>query len=352
MATIRPSLSRLGAACVELQCCGILRGLRNPAHNVGSSCSKRTLGICGLLFKSNRRSYFPQSLYSGVYRGTVDYRPRGSVRGPGCLNFQGFHTVARNGRSGASSGNHVLRVPTLGESITEGTVVAWRRGVGSVVEAEEVVCVLETDKVSVDIHADIPGRIVSIAVDVGGTAFVGGDLAVIEPLSPETFCASGSVPPPGKPPSPAQSVSGPPPLKPDFNDANNSAVAAKLLPRHGLRKPLILFRSIRNRLKALRNLPCEQQVGSPIGSSSHKEEKLKIERAGSTTAVLRYNGLEDLPVFLERPALSADEIEAINDGGVANLDAVAKAWRLSLSFHPVPATKKPTKSSKDKRASA
>lgn len=73
---------------------------------------------------------------------------------------------------------------------------------------------------------------------------------------------------------------------------------------------------------------------------------------GCAIRACRYNGLEDLPAFLVRPPLSAEEIEAINDGGVANLDAAAKAWTVSLSFQPVPAAVKRTKSFQANRASA
>src|SRR5919201_528681 len=49
-----------------------------------------------------------------------------------------------------------LRVPALGESITEATVGKWHKQVGETVAVDEPVVVLETDKVAVDVPAPAP----------------------------------------------------------------------------------------------------------------------------------------------------------------------------------------------------
>ena len=46
-----------------------------------------------------------------------------------------------------------IRVPTLGESITEATIGKWLKEIGDAVEVDEPVVELETDKVSVEIPA-------------------------------------------------------------------------------------------------------------------------------------------------------------------------------------------------------
>src|ERR1700738_5088817 len=48
-------------------------------------------------------------------------------------------------------------VPTLGESISEGTIVTWNKKEGDYVKQDEVVVVIETDKVSVDIRSPKAG---------------------------------------------------------------------------------------------------------------------------------------------------------------------------------------------------
>jgi len=42
-------------------------------------------------------------------------------------------------------------VPTLGESVTEATVSTWFKSVGDMVKVDEMLCELETDKVSVEV---------------------------------------------------------------------------------------------------------------------------------------------------------------------------------------------------------
>ena len=46
-----------------------------------------------------------------------------------------------------------IRVPTLGESVSEATVGTWFKKVGDAVKADEILCELETDKVTVEVPA-------------------------------------------------------------------------------------------------------------------------------------------------------------------------------------------------------
>ena len=57
-----------------------------------------------------------------------------------------------------------IRVPTLGESVTEATVATWFKKPGEVVSIDEMICELETDKVNVEVPAPSNGILGSIAV--------------------------------------------------------------------------------------------------------------------------------------------------------------------------------------------
>lgn len=355
MAIVRPSLSRLAASCVRLDSARRLPVLKTRAVDADHG----TFVEGPRLFKNSRPSCSSYPLWNDVHlEHTAGCRSCGSVRSCGCPLLRGLLTAAGSDTGNAGSATHVLRVPSLGDSITEGTVVEWRRGVGSVVRAEEVVCVLETDKVSVDIAADITGRIVSLAVEVGGTALVGGDLATIEPLSPEAAASDvdSSTTAPDRPTAPvtAQEISGCHKGEPRFNVADKAEDPVDSHSWHGPRKPRILFRSVRSRLERQGIFPPQQQGESPTESTGQRKDKQEVKRVaetGPSATIITYNGLEELPAFLVRPALSAEEIEAINDGGVANLDAAARAWTVSLSFQPVSAAMKRTKSSQASRPS-
>ncbi len=73
-----------------------------------------------------------------------------------------------------------IRVPTLGESVTEATVGQWFKKSGEQVNEDEPVVELETDKVTVEVPAPVSGVISSIAVKEGETVEVGALLGAIE----------------------------------------------------------------------------------------------------------------------------------------------------------------------------
>ncbi|MCB1386103.1 MAG: 2-oxoglutarate dehydrogenase complex dihydrolipoyllysine-residue succinyltransferase [Nitratireductor sp.] len=73
-----------------------------------------------------------------------------------------------------------IRVPTLGESVTEATIGKWLKSEGDAVAVDEPLVELETDKVSVEVPAPAAGRLASIAVKEGETVEVGALLAMLE----------------------------------------------------------------------------------------------------------------------------------------------------------------------------
>ena len=72
-----------------------------------------------------------------------------------------------------------VMVPTLGESVTEATVSTWFKKVGDSVEADEMLCELETDKVSVEVPAPASGTLTEILKNEGDMVEAGGKLAVM-----------------------------------------------------------------------------------------------------------------------------------------------------------------------------
>ncbi len=72
-----------------------------------------------------------------------------------------------------------VRVPTLGESVTEATVATWFKKPGDRVEADEMLCELETDKVTVEVPAPAAGTLGEIVANEGETVGVDALLAMI-----------------------------------------------------------------------------------------------------------------------------------------------------------------------------
>ncbi|MEO0693196.1 MAG: biotin/lipoyl-containing protein, partial [Pseudomonadota bacterium] len=72
-----------------------------------------------------------------------------------------------------------VRVPTLGESVTEATVATWFKKPGDSVAVDEMLCELETDKVTVEVPSPIAGTLGEIVADEGATVGVDALLATI-----------------------------------------------------------------------------------------------------------------------------------------------------------------------------
>jgi 2-oxoglutarate dehydrogenase E2 component (dihydrolipoamide succinyltransferase) len=73
-----------------------------------------------------------------------------------------------------------IKVPVLGESVTEGTIAEWLKQPGEAVAVDEPIASLETDKVAVDVPSPVAGILSQHVVAVGDTVEVGAVIAIIE----------------------------------------------------------------------------------------------------------------------------------------------------------------------------
>ncbi len=85
-----------------------------------------------------------------------------------------------------------VRVPPLGESVTEVTVATWFRQPGEMVIAEEPLVELETDKVTQELPAPVGGVLTELAVNVGDTLEIGALLCVIDENASTSTSASAA----------------------------------------------------------------------------------------------------------------------------------------------------------------
>lgn len=82
-----------------------------------------------------------------------------------------------------------MKVPTVGESITEVTVASWTKNDGDFVEMDEVICELESDKATFEVTAEAAGKL-SIKAQEGDTLEIGGVLCEIDNSASGTATAS------------------------------------------------------------------------------------------------------------------------------------------------------------------
>jgi 2-oxoglutarate dehydrogenase E2 component (dihydrolipoamide succinyltransferase) len=95
-----------------------------------------------------------------------------------------------------------IKVPAMGESVTEATVSKWFKKQGDAVKRDEPLLELETDKVTVEVPAPVDGSIESISVQEGDTVQVGAILGAIA----EGAKGAASPPPATKPAAPKPSA--------------------------------------------------------------------------------------------------------------------------------------------------
>src|SRR5437773_4108771 len=73
-----------------------------------------------------------------------------------------------------------IKMPQLGESVTEGTVDKWLKHEGDYVKRDEPLVEVVTDKVNAEIPSPYEGRLVRISVQEGTTIPIGVEIAAIE----------------------------------------------------------------------------------------------------------------------------------------------------------------------------
>jgi 2-oxoisovalerate dehydrogenase E2 component (dihydrolipoyl transacylase) len=87
-----------------------------------------------------------------------------------------------------------IKMPQLGESVTEGTVEKWLKSEGDLVKRDEPLVEIVTDKVNAEIPSPFAGKLVKIAVTEGETVLVGAVLAQIEVAGGATAAAGPAAP--------------------------------------------------------------------------------------------------------------------------------------------------------------
>ncbi|MEM8986370.1 MAG: 2-oxoglutarate dehydrogenase complex dihydrolipoyllysine-residue succinyltransferase [Pseudomonadota bacterium] len=101
-----------------------------------------------------------------------------------------------------------IRVPTLGESVTEATIAQWLKKEGDAVNADEPLVELETDKVSVEVPAPVSGVLSEITAKDGDTVEVGALLGALDESGAAKSNGSTPAPEPAAAPAPASSGGG------------------------------------------------------------------------------------------------------------------------------------------------
>jgi 2-oxoglutarate dehydrogenase E2 component (dihydrolipoamide succinyltransferase) len=181
-----------------------------------------------------------------------------------------------------------VMVPTLGESVTEATVATWFKKAGDTVTQDEMLCELETDKVSVEVPAPASGVLSQILAEEGATVEAGGKLAVIGGSS----AAAAPAPSAATAPAPAAVASA------GGKDIANAPSAEKLMAEKGIDAASVQGTGRDGRIMkedvlraatapAPRRGPCArcQAPRAPVAAEdAEREERVKMTRLRQTIA--------------------------------------------------------------------
>ena len=85
-----------------------------------------------------------------------------------------------------------MKVPPVGESITEVTIATWNKKDGDLVKMDEVLCELESDKATFELPAEAEG-VLKIVAKEGDTLLIGAVICTIEPVGTSTSSATQTV---------------------------------------------------------------------------------------------------------------------------------------------------------------
>ncbi|RDC61653.1 2-oxoglutarate dehydrogenase complex dihydrolipoyllysine-residue succinyltransferase [Adhaeribacter pallidiroseus] len=141
---------------------------------------------------------------------------------------------AGNAATIAAGGTKEIKIPTVGESITEVTISKWLKKDGELVALDEVICELESDKATFELPAEVAGTL-RIVAEEGATVPVG---AVICKIESTTGAVSGApaapASTPASAPQPAQAAAATSGGAQTYASGTPSPAAGKILAEKGI----------------------------------------------------------------------------------------------------------------------
>jgi 2-oxoglutarate dehydrogenase E2 component (dihydrolipoamide succinyltransferase) len=173
-----------------------------------------------------------------------------------------------------------LKVPSVGESITEVQIGDWLKSEGERIERDETLVMIETDKVTVELPAPVSGVLSQIKVKKGETASVGDVIGTMEEggaserVKPDGKQAKPAAP--SRPEEPAAKAPAPAPAEADEADEEEDELpepSPDSLPAHGYARVMPSAR----RVLAEKGLSPDQVKPSGPGGRLLKEDVLRHE---------------------------------------------------------------------------
>jgi len=175
-----------------------------------------------------------------------------------------------------------VRVPTLGESVTEATVATWFKQPGDAVAVDEMLCELETDKVTVEVPSPVAGTLSEIVAAEGETVGVDALLAQIaEGAAAAAPAAKKAEPKAEAAPAPAKAT----------KDVEDAPSAKKMMAENNLsdvagtgKDGRVMKGDVLNALASPAPTPAAAPRAPVAADQADREERVKMTRLRQTIA--------------------------------------------------------------------
>ena len=215
-------------------------------------------------------------------------------------------------QAGGSAEGTEVKMPALGESVTEGTVSSWLKAVGDTVEADEPLLEVATDKVDTEVPSPASGVLLEIRVPEDETVEVGTVLAIIGDPS-----EAGSAPAPAVPapqaapeppaPAPAPAAEAPAPAAPAATGAPAAAAPVSSGASGSYVTPIV------RKLAKDKGVDLSTVTGTGVGGRIRKQDveaaAKAAEEARAATAAPAPAAEASAPAAAAKPASAKPEVD-------------------------------------------
>ncbi|MBI3420416.1 MAG: 2-oxoglutarate dehydrogenase complex dihydrolipoyllysine-residue succinyltransferase [Proteobacteria bacterium] len=220
-----------------------------------------------------------------------------------------------------------IRVPTLGESVSEATVAKWLKKPGDAVRTDEPLVELETDKVTLEINAPASGVIAEITVPQGSAVKVGALLGTIsdsgapaKPSAPANINKTSAPPaapvvaaPP--PPPAAASIAAPMPGPGVRKMVEDNKLNISAIPASG-REGRLTSEDVVNYMSAPKAAPAAKAPVAPSGPRTRQNEEQRVRMTRLRSRIAER---------LKEAQNTAAMLTTFNEVDMGNLMAMRKA---------------------------
>ena len=251
-----------------------------------------------------------------------------------------------------------VKVPALGESVTEATVGEWLKKPGEAVKVDEPIASLETDKVAVEVPSPVAGVMGEYKVALGDTVEVGAVLALVEEGATAAAAPAAQPAPAPSAPAPAiPSAAAPEPVEADGLTLSPAVRRAVL--EHGidpstvkgtgkdgrLTKEDVLSAAKAKEAAPAASSPAPAPAASSASTGERREERVKMTRLRQTIAERLKSAQEnaallttfndvDMSAVIEARAKYKDVFEKKHGVRLGFMSFFAKAAVLALKDVP------------------